>query len=142
MFMYVFSIVLIVLSSVIYNVCQKSTPQNVNPLAAMFVTYLTAGILSVIIFIFYRTEKGFLESIKEINWTNIVLGFSILGLEMGFLLAYRAGWNISIGATVANILLSVILIPLGVLFFKESFSLNKIFGIVFCIIGLILINKK
>lgn len=44
MFMYVFPIVLIVVSNIVYNVCQKSTPQNVNPFSALLITYLTAAV--------------------------------------------------------------------------------------------------
>ncbi|HNX92203.1 MAG TPA: hypothetical protein PKI17_01660, partial [Syntrophomonas sp.] len=42
MFNYIFPIVLIVFSNVVYNIAQKSTPQNANPYAALLVTYLTA----------------------------------------------------------------------------------------------------
>lgn len=141
MFMYVFSIVLIVASNILYNICQKSTPQRANPFSALLITYLTAAILTVIALQFYKTDKGFFQSFKELNWTSIALGVSIVGLEFGYLMAYRAGWNISVGSLVANIILALMLIPVGILFFKEGFELNKILGSVFCIVGLILINK-
>jgi drug/metabolite transporter (DMT)-like permease len=139
--MYVFSIVLIVASNVLYNLCQKSTPQRANPFSALFITYLTAAALSVIIFLLNKNNEGFFHSMKELNWTSIVLGISIVGLEFGYLMAYRAGWKISLGSLVANIALAVVLIPIGILFFKEGFGLNKLLGAVFCIIGLVLINK-
>ena len=140
--MYIFSIVIIVASNVLYNLCQKATPQKVNPFIALFVTYITAAILTICTFHFSKGDKGFFQSLGDLNWTSVVLGFSILGLEFGYIMAYRAGWNISIGSLVANIILAVILIPIGILFFKEGFEVNKIFGAVFCIIGLVLINKK
>lgn len=142
MFMYVFSIVLIVASNIMYNICQKSTPQNVNPFSTLLVTYLTAAMLSIIAFQFYKTDKSFFQSFKDINWTSIVLGISLVGLEFGYLMAYRAGWNISIGSLVANIFLALLLIPVGIFFYKEGFQFNKIMGAAFCIVGLILINKK
>ncbi|NLV37073.1 MAG: EamA family transporter [Clostridiaceae bacterium] len=141
MFMYVFSIILIVGSNILYNLSQKSTPQKVNPFYTLLITYLTAAILTLIASFFYKSDKGFLESIKDLNWTSIALGVSIVGLELGYLMAYRAGWNISVGSLVANIILAVILIPIGVLFFKEGFGLNKILGAALCIFGLVLINK-
>lgn len=141
MFIYVASIVLIVVSNIVYNIAQKSTPQNANPFAALLITYLTAIIITVIAFLFNKADKGFFQSFGDLNWTSIVLGFAIFGLEFGFLLAYRAGWNISVGSLVANIFLAVMLIPVGVLFYKEGFDLYKIIGAVFCIAGLILINK-
>jgi len=140
--MYVFSIVLIVASNILYNVCQKSTPQKANPFSALLVTYLTAAALAVIALLFHKTDKGFFQSFKGLNWTSVVLGVAIVGLELGYLMAYRAGWNISVGSLVANIILALMLIPIGVLFFKEGFGLNKIIGALFCIIGLIIINRQ
>ncbi len=141
MFVYVFPIVLVIISNVMYNVSQKSTPQNVNPFSALFITYLIAAVFTIAAAQFYKTNKGFVQSIYDLNWTTLVLGLSIVGLEIGYLLAYRAGWDLSIGSLVANISLALILIPIGVLFYQETFELHKIIGIVLCIIGLIFINK-
>ena len=141
MFIYVLPIVLIVASNVVYNVCQKSTPQSANPFSALLITYLTAAILTLIASTFYKTDKGFLQSFNELNWTSVALGVAIVGLELGYLMAYRAGWNISVGSLVANILLAIMLIPIGILFYKEGFALTQIVGVAFCIVGLILINK-
>ena len=141
MFMYVMSIVIIVASNVLYNISQKSTPQKANPFSALLVTYLTAAVLTLILSFFYRTEKSFFQSLKDLNWTSIVLGFAIVGLEFGYLMAYRAGWNISVGSLVANIILAVILIPVGILLYKEGFELNKIIGAGICNFGLVLINR-
>lgn len=141
MFMYVFSIALIVASNILYNICQKSTPQRANPFSALLVTYVFAAVLTVVASQFYKTDKGFFQSFKELNWTSIALGISIVGLEFGYLMAYRAGWNISVGSLAANIILALTLIPIGILFYKEGFELNKILGSAFCIVGLILINK-
>jgi uncharacterized membrane protein len=139
--MYVFSIVLIIVSNVLYNISQKSTPQNVNPFSALLTTYLTAALLTLIAAQFYKSDKGFMQSFSQLNWTSIALGISIVGLELGYMLAYRAGWNISLGSLVANIILALILIPIGIMFYKEGFELHKILGVAFCIVGLIIINK-
>lgn len=104
MFMYVFSIVLIVISNILYNICQKSTPKEANPFAALFITYLVAGILTLAVFFLSRPGKTLFQSFKGLNWTSLVLGASIVGLEFGYIMAFRAGWNISVGSLVANIL--------------------------------------
>lgn len=142
MFMYIFSIFLIVASNVMYNISQKSTPERANPFVALLVTYVTAIVITVTVLIFNKPEKGLIASIKELNWTSILLGVAIIGLEFGYLMAYRAGWNISVGSLVANIMLALVLIPVGIIFYKERFELTKVLGSVFCIAGLILISKK
>ncbi len=141
MFIYFLPIALVVASNVVYNIAQKSTPQNANPFAALLVTYLTAIIITLMAFMFNRSDKGIIQSFGDLNWTSIVLGVAIVGLELGFLLAYRAGWNISVGSLVANILLAVVLIPVGVLIYHEGFNYYKIIGVSFCLAGLVLINK-
>lgn len=78
MFIYVLPIVLIVASNVVYNVCQKSTPQSANPFSALLITYLTAAILTLIASTFYKTDKGFLQSFNELNWTSVALGVAIV----------------------------------------------------------------
>ena len=141
MFMYVFSIVLIVASNVIYNICQKSTPTRADPFSALFVTYITAAAVTLLLFFFNKNQEGFFQTLEKLNWTSWALGIAIVGLEFGYLMAYRAGWKISVGSLVANIALALMLIPIGILFYKEGFGVNKMLGAIFCILGLILINK-
>lgn len=142
MFLYIFSIFLVVASNTMYHICQKSTPERANPFVALLVTYATAIVMTAVTLFFYKPGKGLVESIKQLNWTSIVLGISIVGLELGYLLAYRAGWNISVGSLVASILLALVLIPIGIMLYHEKFELTKVIGSVFCIVGLILINRK
>lgn len=140
--MYILSIVLIVASNIIYNITQKSTPQKANTFAALLVTYLTAAVMAFIGLLISREQKSLIHSFENINWTSFALGVAIVGLEFGYLMAYRAGWDISIGSLVANILLAVLLIPIGIIIYNESFSITKVFGALLCIAGLLLINKK
>jgi drug/metabolite transporter (DMT)-like permease len=141
MFIYFLPIALVVASNVAYNIAQKSTPHNANPFAALLVTYLTAILITLLAFMFNRSDKGIIQSFGDLNWTSLVLGVAIVGLELGYLLAYRAGWDISVGSLVANILLALVLIPVGVLIYHEGFNYYKIIGVCFCLAGLVLINK-
>lgn len=139
--MYAFSIFLIVMSNVLYNIVTKLTPTKVNPFASLFVTYLVAAVVTLIAYQINKSDRTFLQSLKDLNWSSYVLGFVIVGLESGYIVAYRAGWNISIGSLVANISLAILLIPVGLFFFKEDFSVNKVIGVTLCVIGLIVINQ-
>ena len=140
--MYVFSIALIVASNIMYHVCQKSTPESANSMVSLLVTYLSASMITLSAFLLFHSDKNFVHSLKELNWTSVALGIAIVGLEFGTLMAYRAGWDISVGSLVANILLAIMLIPVGILFYQEGFAFNRTLGVVFCAIGLILLNKN
>lgn len=142
MSLYYFSIFLVIISNVVYHLCQKSTPGTINPMVALTVTYASALVFSVIGLSLYPSEAGILESFKKINWASVVLGLGILGLELGFLLAYRAGWNISLAGLYANVIVALLLIPIGIVFFKEHISVTKAIGIVLSLAGIVFISMK
>ncbi|MDP4108632.1 MAG: hypothetical protein Q8878_01260, partial [Bacillota bacterium] len=64
-----------------------------------------------------------------------------VGLEYGYLMAYRLGADVSTGPLMSYIALSVLLIPIGILFYRENVSLTQAAGIGLCFVGLLLINK-
>ena len=142
MFNYVWPICLVVLSNVFYQVCAKSVSDGMNPLASLTITYAVAAIVSAILYYALNRDANILREYSKVNWTSFVLGISIVGLEAGFIYAYKAGWTISTAQIVQAAILAVILIFVGYLFYKESITWNKIVGIVICIAGLGLINMK
>lgn len=143
MTLYYFSVGLAILSNVLYHICQKLTPNNANPALALTVTYgVSVGLCIVLLWVFYPLKTGLRQALGELNWASLALGISLVGLELGFLLAYRAGWNISLAAIAVNAAVTLLLIPVGLAFFKEKLSLVNVAGIVFCVLGLIMINVK
>lgn len=136
----IWPMILIVLSNCFYNICTKSTPENVNTFGALTVTYLIGAMLSAILFVSSVGPTRAIDEIKQVNWTSFVLGLSIVGLEAGYVFLYRAGWKVSNGALTANICLAIALIVIGFLLYKETICLRQVLGIVVCGIGLFLIN--
>ncbi|NLV50461.1 MAG: EamA family transporter [Clostridiales bacterium] len=142
MWAYVWPLLLIVASNTVYHIISKSTPANVNPFASLAVTYFI-GAAAVLVFFFISPDgRKFTSAFKELNWTSFAMGAAIIGLEVGYIFLYRAGWNISVGSLVANISLAAALLIIGALFYKESLGLKQILGMVLCAGGLILINLK
>lgn len=142
MLLFYLSMALTVVSNALYHVFQKLTPTNVNPMLALAVTYTTAAVVCLVLFPFYQTGVGLIESLRQLNWASFALAFAIIGLELGFLLAYRAGWNISLAAIVSNAAVTLVLVPLGLVFFREKVSLLNVLGIAVCIVGLVMVNQK
>lgn len=137
--MFYFSMILTVFSNLLYHLSQKSIPKGVNPMVSILATYVTAIALSAIVLLFYPSAMGIAESFQKLNWASIGVGVAIVGVEIGFLLAYRAGWNISLGAVASNVAVTILLIPIGVVAFHESLSARNVVGIGLCIAGLLLI---
>jgi drug/metabolite transporter (DMT)-like permease len=48
MFSYIWPIALVVLSNVVYQICAKSTPHDIDPLASLTVTYAVGAIASIV----------------------------------------------------------------------------------------------
>lgn len=136
----IWPLMLIVVSNCFYNICTKSTPENMNAFGALTVTYFIGAVLSSILFVSSVGPTRAITEIKQVNWTSFVLGLSIVGLEAGYVFLYRAGWKVSNGAMTANICLAIALIIIGYLLYKETISPQQILGIVVCVIGLFLIN--
>lgn len=134
-------ILIVVASNTVYNICAKSTPDNVNSFASLAVTYLIAAVCSAVMFFATGEQKNLAAEITKANWTAYVLGIAIVGLEFGYICIYRAGWKISLGNLVASISLACVLVIVGVLLYKETISLKQVIGIVLCISGIILIAK-
>ena len=141
-FLFVFSMALTVLSNVVYHLCQKAISANANPLISLFFTYATGMLLTLICFPFFYPNVSAVESVKNLNWATFGLGFAVVGLELGFLLAYRAGWNLSLGALYSNVLVTLLLLPVGIFFYREQLQTRHLLGLAFSLIGLVLLGKK
>ena len=128
-------------STVLYNLFQKITPSSANPALALAVTYGVALGVTLVIFTLFPSE-GLANSLQKLNWVSVALGFAIAGLEVATLLAYRAGWELSLLGIMVNVLASIVLVILGVVFFKERLTPINFIGILVCIAGLVMINFK
>lgn len=142
MFNYIWPIGLVVLANVIYNICAKSTPKDANAFLSLTVTYAVAGLAS---FIMFLVQGGFHTKLSaeaaKLNWSAFALGLAIIGLEIGYIYVYRAGWKVNSASLVANIVLACILLIVGFLLYRETLSAKQIAGIIVCIGGLVLINS-
>ena len=142
MFSYVWPIALVVLSNVVYHICAKAVPEGMNPFASLTVTYLIGAAASAALCLVTSTGGGLIKEIGKINWSPFVLGVAIVGLEAGFIYAYKAGWQVSTASIVQSSVLALALIFVGFLLYKEALTWNKLVGIGVCLAGLVIINLK
>ena len=138
----IWPVLIVVLSNTFYNICTKSTPSNVNAFGTLMLTYITAAILTGVIFLFLVKPENAIVELSKVNWTSIVLGIAIVGLELGYIFMYRSGWKVSSGALVANICLAITLLFVGAILYGENITVKQVLGIFICIAGLFLINMS
>lgn len=142
MFLFYFSIVLAILSSALYHFAAKSTPSDVSFPVSLSVTYLAAFGIVLISAVFLPPKTGLLAELQRLNWASFVLAAAIVGIEFGFLLVYRSGWNLGIAAVLVNVAASLILVPVAIFVFKDALNWVNIAGILVCLAGLIMLNWK
>lgn len=142
MFNYIWPLALVVLSNVVYQICAKSVPGEMNPFAALTVTYLVAAVCSLVMYYLIGKGTNIIKEYTKLNWAPFVLGIVIIGLEVGYIYAYKAGWQVSTAQIVQAAFLAVILIFVGYFMYKEAITWNKVVGIVICLVGLGFINWK
>jgi drug/metabolite transporter (DMT)-like permease len=140
--MFIMSMAITVLANVLYHVAQRSVPGGVHPLASLFANYTVALLITAALVPFYPGRESLQGSFRLLNWASVAVGIAIVGVEIGFLLAYRAGWNVSLAAVTSGATLAVLLLPVGVLFFRERVSVTNILGVALCIGGLLLVARK
>ena len=139
MFASIWPIGLVVLSNVLYQICAKSVPSGMNPFASLIITYSVGAVVSMILY-FTLGGRDLIREYSRLNWVPIVLGIVIVGLEVGFIFAYKAGWPVSTASIVQSSFLAVALILVGWLLYREALSWNKLVGVAICLIGLVVIN--
>ena len=142
MFSYIWPIALIVLSNTVYQICAKSVPGRMNPFASLTVTYLVGALASVVLYYTLGSRGNLLREFGKLNWAPFAMGIVIVGLEAGWIYAYKAGWQVSTGFIVQSAFLAAVLLIAGYFIYHESLTWNKIVGVVICLIGLVFINYK
>ncbi len=141
MLSYWWPIALIVFSNVVYNVCAKASPEGIDPLASLTVTYAVSAVFSGILYILLSGGGSLLHEYHHLNWTVFAFGFALVGLEAGSLYMYKAGWDISAGQIVHSALLAVCLVAVGAIVYHEQISVSKIAGILLIFSGLVIMNR-
>jgi multidrug transporter EmrE-like cation transporter len=142
MFLFYFSITLAILSSALYHFSAKSMPSNINFAISLVVTYSVALGITLITMFLFSSEDGIVFELKQVNWSSFLLAVAIVGIEFGFLLTYRAGWEMGIAAVLVNVIASLILVPVAIFIFKDRISLINVLGILVCLAGLVMLNWK
>lgn len=135
-------LLIVVLSNTFYHISSKSTPDSVNMFASLSVTYFVGAVATLMLYFLTVKNGNLVAEYRQLNWSSFALGLAIVGLEAGYMLMYRVGWQVSTAQTVQGAVLAVVLVFLGYVLFKESITVTKVAGVVICLVGLYLLNKQ
>lgn len=138
---FIWPIALVVVANVVYQICAKSVPKNMDTMASMVITYLVGALCSAIMFFIMNRDASLLQEFSKSNSAPVWLGNSVVGLEVGFIYAYKIGWAVSTASIVQSTFLSLALLVVGAVLYNEAITMNKIIGISICLVGLYFISK-
>lgn len=80
--------------------------------------------------------------VAKIGWIQFGIAVVVLGMELGFLLMYRYGWDLSVGNVVTRVFINIILAAIGIGLLKEQLSALNMVGIVLCIAGVAMVGWR
>jgi uncharacterized membrane protein len=133
---------LTIAGGVLYQFGQKSVPRQANPFATIIIAY-AVGIVCCLIALRWNAmpwRAAFAPA--SWHWTMAAIGLGAALIEIGFLLVYRAGWNLGEASVMVSISVALWLVPVGLVFFRERLSWTNALGIAFCLLGLLLLTRK
>jgi hypothetical protein len=138
--LYVGSIALTIAGNIAYHLLNKSVAPDAHPFASLVATYGVGFVASLVVFA-STAPQGVVRGLRELNWASFALGLVVVSLEVGFLLAYRAGWKISVAAVYSNVAVGLLLLPIGMWLYREALTATNAAGIVLAVVALILMSR-
>lgn len=135
-------IVLVVAANVVYHLGQKSVPRAAHPVVAALGMYAVAALAGLVVMPFVQPLPTRASSGAVVHWSVALAGLAILGIEIGFLLAYRNGWEISAASLTTMTGLALVLLPIGMLFYREPMTSPRLLGFALCLVGLWLLSRR
>jgi uncharacterized membrane protein len=131
-----------ILCTVGYHLILKATPAGANPLLSLLVTYALVTLLFGLALLVAPGGFEWRQELRQLNWTALALAAVIVGLDVGFLYIYRGGFEVSLGALVTQSAAAMLLLVVGVAVFRERLSAANVVGLVLCLVGLWLVNRR
>ena len=83
-------------ATVAYHVVLKLTPVGANPYLSLAATYAVVFLIFSAVYVIAPGPAPFRAALGELNWTAVALGVVVVFLDLGFLMLYRGGFDVSL----------------------------------------------
>lgn len=93
---YFWTIGLAIVSQVGYHMGQRSVPNTASPCVVLAAAYVTACVLCLVFIPIVGQTPTAADRRATVGWPTWIVALSIVGIRIGYLLAYRSGWTIGL----------------------------------------------
>jgi drug/metabolite transporter (DMT)-like permease len=126
----------------LYHIGQKTLPLAANPMVLLMGVYALAFLLAAISVPLFQSSPQMSLSTQVFNWPVIILGVGAFLIEFGFLFLYRTGGSLQWSGTIVGGLTALLLIPVAIFCYGESYSGAHLLGILLILTGISLLVQK
>jgi multidrug transporter EmrE-like cation transporter len=113
----------------------KAIPGGTNPLTVLILVYGLAIGACAVIAPAIGMPVVMADFRRLFGWPTVMLALAVVGIEIGYLLAYRSGWTIGVTYAFASGATVAILAVIGWLYFHDAIVLKRILGLALIILG-------
>ena len=134
-------LLLTISGGLLYHVGIKSVSTSANPFLALFVPAAVLTVVYAVCALTISVDGASATAARGSGWGILAVGVGAVLIELGFLWAYRQGWELSRAALTTTVSVTLLLAASGLILFREQLSLRYVLGVVCCIAGLVLITR-
>jgi drug/metabolite transporter (DMT)-like permease len=131
-----------VAGQVLYQVMQKMVSHGAHPVLSLLAFYALAALMSLPLFWLYPLNGSLAHGLRQLNPAVAGVAASIVLIELGFLLAYRAGGSLQASYVTSAAFTTGFLVLIGAVAYAERLDWSKAAGLLMCLGGIWLLSRK
>jgi multidrug transporter EmrE-like cation transporter len=131
-----------VVGQVLYHVMQKMVSHGAHPVLSLLAFYALAAVMSLPLFWLYPLNVSVAQGLRQLNPAVVGVAVSIVLIELGFLLAYRAGGSLQSSYFTSAAVTTCVLVLIGAVAYAERLDMPKIAGLLLCLCGIWLLSRQ
>ncbi len=136
------ALIIAITGQVFYHITQKLVAPDAHPMLSLIIFYLGAALLCLPLFYLFPLEQPLAAALSNLNWAVLGVCVAIVLIELGFLLLYRVGGELSTSSVVTSAVTAVVMLLVGTVFLKEAVTIPKVAGVGLCLAGIALLSWK
>jgi drug/metabolite transporter (DMT)-like permease len=140
--MFYLSAFIAITGAVGYQYFVKRIPETINPVVSIIGIYVAVLVLGIFSLALFPAKGGLVHHIRQLNCIQLAIAASVFLIELGYLLMYRYGWNLSTGNLITGVIINLVLITIGVMLLGERLSPVNVIGVVLCMLGVVLVGYR